>query len=301
MGRLVVGLGWFSLGLAVVLGGCTSLWLGSGMSSTRQGVSSSLVDYLYPKGETPPQQSAVPPQLKLPLTVGLAFVPSNSPRAISAESKTRLLNEVKRAFSDREFIGHIEVIPETYLAAGRGFDTLDQVARLYGLDVIALVSYDQVTYSEDTTASLLYWTIIGAYLIKGSQNDVQTFVDTAVFDLGTRRLLFRAPGVDRFENSSTLVKSGEALRDARETSFQKAMQDMTGNLQTALDEFVVRVKEEKVAKVSYRSGGGGGGLDLWLFSLLGLAALLRWRPATGGKARSPHRVRLAAPAIRHRT
>ena len=269
-------LGWFSLGIAVGLAGCTSLWQGSGMSGARQGVSSSLVDYLYPKGEQPPPQDQSLPHLKLPLNVGLAFVPSSNPRGLSAESKSRLLDEVKQAFTDRDFIGHIEVIPETYLAAGRGFDTVEQVARLYALDVIALVSYDQVAYSEDTTASLLYWTIIGAYVIKGSQNDVQTFVDTAVFDVATHKLLFRAPGVDRLENTSTLVKSGEALREAREEGFQQAMQDMTGNLQTALDQFVVRVKEEKVARVSYR-GGGGGSPGLWLLSLLGLAALVRLR------------------------
>ena len=272
--------GWLSLGLIVTLTGCTSLWQGSGMSGSRQGVSSSLVDYLYPKGEQPPAQDQTLPHLKLPLNVGLAFVPSSDSRGLSAESKNRLLNEVKQAFTEREFISHIEVIPETYLAAGRGFETIDQVARLYSLDVIALVSYDQVSYSEDTTASLLYWTIIGAYLIKGSQNDVQTFVDTAVFDVPTHKLLFRAPGVDRFENTSTLVKSGEALREAREAGFQRAMQDMTGNLEKSLDEFVVRVKEEKVVQVSYRNGGGGGGsFDLWLLIAVALTGLVRRYPA----------------------
>ncbi len=260
---------WSFLGMVLGLAGCTSLWQGTGMSGTREGVSSSLVDYLYPRGEQPPPQDQKLPHLKLPLNVGLAFIPSNNPRGLSAESKARLLDEVKRSFSDRDFIGHIEVIPETYLAAGKGFGTVDQVARLYALDVIALASYDQMAYSEDTTASLLYWTIIGAYVIKGSQNDVQTFVDTAVFDVTTHKLLFRAPGVDRFENTSTLVKTGEALREAREEGFQRAMQDMTGNLKTALDEFVARVKEEKVAQVSYRSGSGGGGsLDLMLLLVL---------------------------------
>lgn len=269
MQTVVRVIGWLLLGLVAGLSGCTSLWQGTGMSGARQGVSSSLVDYLYPKGEQPPPQDQQLPHLKLPLNVGLAFVPSSNPRGLSAESKARLLDQVKQAFTDRDFIGHIEVIPETYLAAGRGFETVEQVARLYSLDVIALVSYDQVSYSEDTTASLLYWTIIGAYVIKGSQNDVQTFVDTAVFDVATHKLLFRAPGVDRFENTSTLVKSGEALREAREAGFQRAMQDMTANLQTALDEFVVRVKEEKVVQVSYRSSSGGGGsLDLMLLLVL---------------------------------
>ena len=60
---------------------------------------------------------------------------------------------------------------------------------------MALVSYDQVANTSEKTSSLLYWTIVGAYVVKGNKNDVQTFVDTAVFDMATRKLLFRAPGV----------------------------------------------------------------------------------------------------------
>lgn len=45
-------------------------------SDGRRGVSSSLVDYLYPEGQVPPQYEETVPHLRLPLTVGLAFVPS---------------------------------------------------------------------------------------------------------------------------------------------------------------------------------------------------------------------------------
>ena len=71
---------------------------------------------------------------------------------------------------------------------------LEQTARLYGLDVMALVSYDEVAHSTETTSSLRYWTIVGDTVVKGNKNDVRTFVDTAVFDVPTHKLLFRAPG-----------------------------------------------------------------------------------------------------------
>ena len=45
-------------------------------SDGRRGVSSSLVDYLYPEGQVPPKYEETVPHLRLPLTVGLAFVPS---------------------------------------------------------------------------------------------------------------------------------------------------------------------------------------------------------------------------------
>jgi len=56
---------------ALFLSGCSTLWDWSG--GTRNGTSSSLVDYLYPDGAIPPDVQDSIPYLKLPLRVGLAF------------------------------------------------------------------------------------------------------------------------------------------------------------------------------------------------------------------------------------
>src|SRR5262245_53575552 len=168
---------------------CAGIW-----GQPRHGVSSSLVDYLYPKGEEPPPPSTTVPHLNLPVRVGLAFVPSNAVNVegLSEAHKAELLGKVKAAFSNRDFISDIQIIPDAYLRSSRGFQSIDQLGRLYQLGVIALVSYDQVAITDETKASIAYWTIIGAYLIPGSKHDVQTFVDTAVFDVKTHALLFRA-------------------------------------------------------------------------------------------------------------
>lgn len=258
--------------IPLILQGCSSFWgLYSGQS--RRGASSSLVEYLYPGGEEPPPYSDNIPHLNLPLRVGLAFVPSryetNMP-ALSETTKSELLEGVRTNFQERDYIAHIEIIPDTYLRGSRGFTGLEQLGRLYQLDAMALVSYDQVVSSEDTTASFLYWTIIGAYVIKGSQNEVQTFVDTAVFDIPTHRLLFRAPGLDRDSSKSTLVGLPEEIREARMASFERAMANMTSNLATELDRFEQRTREdESVATVS---GGSSGAL---FFLILAAGAGLR--------------------------
>ena len=245
--------------IAVFIAGCTTMWQASSGTS-RGGVSSSLVDYLYPDGEEPPPYSDAVPQLNIPLRVGLAFVPatrSTEYPVLSEATKTELLGRVRQQFLDREYISEIEVIPDAYMRTGRGFSTLDQIARMHSLDVMALVSYDQVAALDDTTASFLYWTIIGAYVVEGSQNDVQTFVDTAVFDIPTRKLMLRAPGIDKTTSKSTLIDVNEELRKSRTASFTKAMEDMTQNLTAELDRFEVRLKEDPtVAQVTPRSGGG---------------------------------------------
>lgn len=270
--------------LVLGVGACSSWWVDPSGSDLRQGTSSSLVDYLYPNGEVPPDFENVIPQLELPLRVGLAFVPGDqrSGGTISEATRTELLELVKARFVERDYISHIEVIPETYLRSSGGFDGLQQVARLYGVDVMALVSYDQVAAIDDKKSAVLYWTIVGAYLIEGTENDVQTFVDTAVFDVRTRKLLFRAPGADKRESSSTLAETSDVMRETREESFEKAVVEMSNNLVAELDRFETRVDEDPtLANVEWKEGeNGGGGAALWLLPLL-----LVFRPALTRTAR----------------
>ena len=267
------------LTMAILVAGCTSFWHAYS-GGERRGVSSSLVEYLYPEGNEPPPITETIPRLELPLRVGLAFVPSathTDMTFLSEATKTSLLERVRQQFLDRDYIAEIEVIPETYLRVGTGFTSLQQVSRIYDLDVIALVSYDQVVATSDTTSSFLYWTIIGAYVVEGSKNDVQTFVDTAVFDIPTRQLLFRAPGINKSASKSTLIKSSEELRDTRTESFGRAIDDMSENLLTELNKFEVRIQNEPaVAEVIPRSGGSGGGATSLVTCLL-LSAALFWR------------------------
>jgi rhombotail lipoprotein len=270
--------------MAILIAGCTSLWQ-TYSGGERRGVSSSLVEYLYPEGNEPPPITETIPKLELPLRVGIAFVPSATHTEmtfLSEATKTDLLERVRQQFLDRDYIAEIEVIPETYMRAGTGFTSLQQVSRIYNLDVIALVSYDQVVASDDTTSSFLYWTIIGAYLVEGSKNDVQTFVDTAVFDIPTRQLLFRAPGIDKMVSRSTLIKSGEELRVTRTESFGRAIDDMSENLVAELNEFEFRIQNEPaVAEVIPQSGGTGGrgatSLAVCLLLSIALFCRQRWR------------------------
>ena len=253
--------------LALLLGGCATLFDGG---SQRRGVSSSVVDYLYPRGEAfKPADGGAPPQVRLPARVGLMFVPSrNDPMGVSSAEQSALLEKVRATFKEQPFIERIEVIPGQYLRPGGGFDNLEQVARMHGVDLVALVSYDQIVRTDQNAASLLYWTLVGAYTIHGNSNQVNTFVDTSVFDVASRTLLFRAPGTDQRDAGSTAVRVDEIQVRLAGEGFAAAMTAMTANLDKAIVDFSTRVREEgQVKLVDRRSGGewrrGGGGSTQW--------------------------------------
>ena len=90
--------------ILALLSGCSSIWRGAGYEKTREGASSSLVDYLYPSGEIPPAVDSNLPYLSLPVRVGIAFVPSRNREDISAAEKQELMEHVADAFRDRDYV-----------------------------------------------------------------------------------------------------------------------------------------------------------------------------------------------------
>jgi rhombotail lipoprotein len=65
--------------------------------------------------------------LKLPIKVGLAFVPSKNWKinGLHIQHQIELLNKVKNSFIHYPYIAHIKVIPSIYLKGGKGFSTLE--------------------------------------------------------------------------------------------------------------------------------------------------------------------------------
>jgi rhombotail lipoprotein len=228
--------------------------------------SSSLVSFLYPDGKAPPPQNAVP-ELRVPLRVGLAFLPSQASfggAQLDAAHKQELLEQIRKRFSDRKFVSEIVIIPDYYLATSKGFSGLEGVQRLYNIDIMALVSYDQVTYTDDNKWSLGYLTIVGAYLVKGSIDDTTTLVDLAVVDPRTRSLVLRAGGTDTRHETSTLVDIQHKARISSEASFDAATKQMIVNFNGALTAFETEVHEGRanvrvVARNAPAGSGGGGG------------------------------------------
>ena len=258
-------------------------------SDTRN--SSSVVDFLYSDGSDssggPPPQNVVP-ELHLPLRVGLAFLPARNGRsALEASHQEQLLERIREHFSGRRFISQIVIIPDYYLANRRGFQGLQGVQRLYGVDLMAIVSYDQAVHEDNNQWSLGYLTIVGAYVLKGDRHDVATLVDLAVVDPVSRSLVLRAGGVDVRHGNSTMIDADRSTRDAGVQGFSAATDQMIDHFDIALTRFETDVRAGhapvRVVHEASEGGGshGGGGALNWacviLLALLVAARVVRLR------------------------
>lgn len=246
--------------------------------------SSSLVEFLYPDGQVPPPQNSIP-ELHVPLRVGLAFLPGRGAAAAGPDAAQReeLLERIRSHFSDRRFVSEIVVIPDYYLASQRGFAGLEAVQRLYSVDLMALVSYDQVMHQDENEWSLGYLTIVGAYVLKGSRYDVSTLIDLAVVDPATRSLVLRAGGVDTRHGNTTLIDQSLQAREAGNVGFSSASEQMIGHFDAALSAFEAEVRAGRAnVRVVHKGGAAGGGGALtwpWLAALLGLVVARMCRVA----------------------
>ncbi len=275
-----------SLALAATLAGCVGfdqlLCAPHCRSETRN--ASSLVAFLYPDGRLPPPQDAIP-ELHVPLRVGLAFLPNPAAGALGLDEtqKERVLERIRERFASRKFVADIVVIPDYYLGTARGFAGLEGVQRLYSVDLMALVSYDQVTHLDQNEWSLGYLTIVGAYVLRGSSHDTATLVDLAVVDPSTRSLVLRAGGTDTRHGTTTLINEQRAARAVNADSFQAASDQMIDHFDGALTRFEADVHAGKanvrVVTRDHPGGGGGGSIGApeiaALLLLAGLSA--RWR------------------------
>lgn len=254
---------------------------------TQRHQSTSVVQFLYP-GKDSPYIMPTTPTLRLPLRVGVAFVPSAQERGggyafvrageLSEMRKSELLREVSAQFRALPFVQSIEVVPSTYLRPNGGFQNLDQIRALMGVDVIALIAYDQAQVTTDTPWSLAYWTIIGAYVVPAQKNDTHTLMEAVVYDIESRSLLFRAPGVSLKKAHSTLVSTDDYLRQASADSYAEATRDLTANLQRELELFKVRAKEQpESVKIEHRAGyTGGGELDYGVVAMFAVIGTGLW-------------------------
>ncbi len=203
---------------------------------------SSLASYLGAKPAPPAAPAQGPALVELPFHLGIAFVPADPTQSrgeltptnqlgpLGPGQESELHGKVAASFSQKAWARDLKTIPSLYLAKGGGWEDLDKVARSFQVDVIALVSVDQVQFSNPKWYAWTYWTLVGAYMVKGDKNDTTTVVDAAVYHVPSRTLLFRAGGVGTAKGTSTWSGREDAFRQQSRESLALAMADLSGSL-----------------------------------------------------------------------
>jgi rhombotail lipoprotein len=274
-------LGLALLVLAAILGGCVAI---------QEHRRASALDYLYPKGRVEAPAGEV--KLRLPLRVGVAFAPGGSDPggAFSEPQRREILKRVVAAFQDVGEVQFVEVLPTHNLNAEGGFENLKQAAGMYGMNLVALVSYDQIQFQTPRRISLLYWTLVGAYFVEGEQLETHTLLDANVFELDSRALLFSGSGSSIVRERSTPIEIDEKQRSSSVLGFEQATDELIRNLGISLDVFReharkgtvrgmgtprVQVQSEEVVTAASHAGAGAlGPLDGCIVA--GLVAAAAW-------------------------
>jgi rhombotail lipoprotein len=158
--------------------------------------------------------------------------------------------------------------------------------RLYDLDALALVSYDQVTHRDDNPLALGYLTIVGAFVLPGTSHETATLVDLAVIDPVTRSLVLRAGGTDRRAGRAIPVNLDREARQEEAAGFVEAGNQMIEHFDAALTQFESEVRDGTAnVRVMARNGQGGGGAFgiAELLTLLSIAACGAFRQGQAGR------------------
>ena len=221
--------------VVVTVSGCGAM----AMKEVRQ--NANLADYLYSgqQASDTTQQTAAT-ELNLPLRCGIAFVPGYAdPKfGVTEVDRLRWSTQIKSAFEKHPFVGNVVVIPTSYLKSGGGVENLRQLAALFNVDVVALLSYDQTQFSDSNSLSALYLaSAIAWFVVPGDQYNIHTVLEAAVVDARSGKLLFRVPATSIVEGSTNMVRFSASSREARSEGFDKAFKQMIPNVDTALQAF----------------------------------------------------------------
>lgn len=214
------------------------LALGACATAGSQHLSSNVVSYLYPNQKQPlvaPTHTGI----ALPVKLAVAFVPEQglSHQALTEADKLGLKTRVAAYFEQQPFVSQVTLVPSAYLIPGGSFGNLDQLRRMYKVDMIVLLSYDRTRFDGSSPASATYWTLEGAQLISGEKNSTYTLLDAAVYDIGKRQMLLRAPGSSLIPYQVGPLGLAEQLRQDSLNGFEQASADLMANLRQQVSYF----------------------------------------------------------------
>ncbi len=215
--------------------------------------SSSLLDYLDQDINKHIEEPLIP-TVSVPLSIGIAFVPESYSSTVtsykenldfrfgseftivfSGKEKIDLMERIGSKLREYPVVKSVRIIPPNYMVSKGGFTHLKQIRKMFGVDVIVLISYDQVQFTSEDFWSISYLTIVGPWCFEGEKNDTNTMFDAAVYHIPSHKLLFQATGTSHIKARATLINLKESLRQDSLEGFNKASDSLVVNLRKRFD------------------------------------------------------------------
>lgn len=177
--------------------------------------------HIAPEHETKGLTNRIP-ALAAPFRLGVYFVRTESPTRqsvrpvewLSAE-KTALMQRLAQLHSGQIVRETVILAESTVLNLTR--QEFRQAAIRYGIDVLLLIDGIGAVDRHNNAYSLLYPTIIGAYLVPGTVSDALFVIDGRLWDLRTDTVGERqtAEGLAHLVGAAVMVEDADALREAK--------------------------------------------------------------------------------------
>lgn len=207
-----------------------------GACATDSAHRSSGVSYLYPNQN---EHVSIPAGSTLPdvARVGVAFVPEQgvNREALAERDRQGLKVAVAAYLEQQPFVSEVTLIPSVYLRPGGSFGNLDQLRRMYDIDVMVMLSYDRTQFVEQGAGSVRYRTLDGEQRLDGRWNDTSTLLQAAVYEIDERQMLFLATGASHVPYTPAGISLSEQLRADSVAGFEQASAELLQHLRVQVD------------------------------------------------------------------
>jgi rhombotail lipoprotein len=118
----------------------------------------------------------------------------------------------------------VAIVPAYYFGnqPGVGFEKLQDMARHFDFDLVALVSYEQTMYEFQNMRTLGLITMIGKDFYKVDVDQALTVIELALIEPESRAVVMRVAAGDKFGDTTTLLDDWRSQTHVRKVSFDRA-------------------------------------------------------------------------------
>lgn len=231
--------------LLLLLAGCTLVQDPAAKPQAKESARSTpLGEFLYQGRQVPGNDGRA--QLLLPIRIGIGFLAptdDSTGKVPTLAQRDATIEAVRESMRALPWVSEVAIVPAYYFGnqPGVGFEKLQDMARRFDFDLVALVSYEQTMYEFQNMRSLGLVTMIGKDLYKVDVDQALTVIELALVEPASRSLVMRIAAGDKFGDTTTLLDDWRSQTHVRKVSFDRANEVFLSTLRQELPRLRERV------------------------------------------------------------